>query len=175
MRCFAVERRRRLLLRSLSGLGFLPFLVAFLSLSANRGRGGSRSEYSHHAETPTATAPTTRPGRFAAPEANVWADLGPDEADEVYGFLAEAWADLNVTRTPRHATDNFIYTLEALPPNKSDALPYLWSDQAAAPPRWAKAVLAQRVDGRSHYSYHAVGPLSTIAPATSTDCPRWGC
>lgn len=136
----------------LSGLGFLVFFAAFLFLSADRGR-ENRFEFNHVEPT------STRPVSFTAPKANVWADLGVDEADEVYNFLAKDWADLNITRTPRHVSDNFIYTLEALQPNKSDVLPYLWSDQAAAPQRWAKAVLSQRLDGKSHYSYHAVGPL----------------
>ncbi|KAK7917591.1 hypothetical protein PG985_011199 [Apiospora marii] len=160
-----MESRRRLLLMCLSGLGFLLFLVAFLSLSVDRGR-GSRFEYYNHAG-PTATP---KCGSFVASKANVWADLGSDEADEVYSFLAKEWADLNITRTPRHATDNFIYTLEALQPNKSDTLPYLWTDEAAAPQRWAKAVLSQRLDGRSHYSYHAVGPLP-VSPGKTRVVP----
>ncbi|KAK8103118.1 hypothetical protein PG984_016264 [Apiospora sp. TS-2023a] len=150
-----MDNRRRLLFMCLSGLGFLLFLVAFQSIAADRGR-GDRFKYDNHHVQSTTTRPSSN---FAAPKSNVWADLSSDEADEVYTFLAKEWADLNITRTPRQATENFIYTLETLQPNKSDILPYLWPNQAAAPQRWAKAVLSQRLNGRSHYSYHAVGPL----------------
>ncbi|KAK8023656.1 Primary amine oxidase- lung isozyme [Apiospora rasikravindrae] len=140
-----MENRRRLSVRCLTALGFLLSFAAFLSLTADRWR-EPRLNFAN-------VEPATSQDIFEAPKDNIWADLRPEEADEVYQFLAKEWADLNVTRTPRHALDNFIYTLETLQPNKSDALP------------WAKAVLSQGLDGRSHYSYHAVGPLP-VSPET---------
>ncbi|KAK8070507.1 hypothetical protein PG997_010710 [Apiospora hydei] len=152
-----MDDRRRLSVRCLTALGFLLSTVAFLSLTVDRWREPRLSLNQDE--------PATIPRIFTAPKTNVWADLKPDEADEVYRFLTKEWVDLNITRTPRHALGSFIYTLETLQPNKSDALPYLWTQDSAPPQRWAKAVLSQGLDGRSHYSYHAVGPLP-VSPDT---------
>ncbi|KAI1341918.1 copper amine oxidase [Xylariaceae sp. FL0016] len=96
---------------------------------------------------------------FKAPRHNVWADLSSQEADEVYDFLVEEWKDLNLTRRPKSALENFILALETLKPNKSDVLPYIWQD-GEIPERWAKVVLSHNsIDDGPLLAYHAVGPL----------------
>ncbi len=99
-----------------------------------------------------------RKSSFKAPKRNVWAELSQEEADDVYEFLLGQWADLNVTRSPKSTLDSFIYTLEALQPNKTDVLPYLHHD-GSKPQRWAKVVLSRHVDDASLLAYYAVGPL----------------
>lgn len=102
------------------------------------------------------------PPRFRAPKKNIWSDLDRNEADEVYSFLAEEWAHLNITRTPRTSTDNFIVTIEALQPNKSQALPYLFAEESE-PGRWAKVVLSHNTHDGPFLTYYAVGPLPVSA------------
>ncbi|CAJ2510962.1 Uu.00g065870.m01.CDS01 [Anthostomella pinea] len=101
--------------------------------------------------------PANRAG-FKAPKRNVWAGISEHEANDVYDFLVKEWADLNVTRTPRTAYENFIFTVEALSPNKSDVLPFLWED-SKEPERWAKVVLSRNTEEKPQLIYHAVGPL----------------
>ncbi|KAK8005045.1 hypothetical protein PG990_011082 [Apiospora arundinis] len=160
----AMENLPPVRMASLVGLGFSLFFLVFLFLSTNLVRRHDIA-YNEYVESPP-PPPTTRHDSFQAPKVNVWADLRPEEADQVYGFLAKEWADLNITSTPRHASDNFIYTIENLQPNKTDTLPYLWNDESGTEPqRWAKAVLSRGGNGISHYSYYAVGPLP-VSPDT---------
>lgn len=105
---------------------------------------------------------SARPSRFRAPKQNVWSDLTRREADEIYGFLWKEWADLNLTKTPKDARDNFIVTLEILQPNKSHALPYILED-GAKPDRWAKVVLSHDSKEGPLLTYYAVGPLPISA------------
>lgn len=99
---------------------------------------------------------------FRAPRQNVWADLNRNEADEVYGFLVKEWADLNITKTPKTSTDNFIVTIEKLQPNKSQALPYLFEEKSK-PEQWAKVVLSHNTHDGPILTYYAVGPLPVSA------------
>lgn len=96
--------------------------------------------------------------RFSAPKPNIWSDLSRQEAEDVYGFLVKEWADLNITRAPKTADDNFIVTIETLQPNKSQAVPYLFEEQSR-PGRWAKTVLSHQTKEGPFLSYYAVGPL----------------
>lgn len=106
--------------------------------------------------------------RFHAPRPNVWADLKQHEADEVYDFLVEQWAQLNLTKSPKTLTDNFIVTLETLQPNKTQSLPFLYEEHKTRPERWAKAVLSHYTDDLSQLSYYAIGPLP-ISDATKVE------
>ncbi|KAI1493671.1 copper amine oxidase [Biscogniauxia mediterranea] len=102
---------------------------------------------------------------FQAPKRNVWADLTKDEANEIYDFLVEEWAELNVTRIPKTGLENFILTVETLQPNKSNVLPYLWKNHVE-PERWAKVVLSYNDRDRPQLIYHAVGPLPVSVETT---------
>lgn len=103
---------------------------------------------------------------FRAPRSNIWSDLSRHEAEEVYGFLVKEWADLNITRSPKTGTDNFIVTIETLQPNKSQAVPYLFEEQSK-PGRWAKVVLSHHTADGPLLSYYAVGPLP-LSPGAAT-------
>lgn len=59
---------------------------------------------------------------------NIWSDLNPSEAEDVYGFLAHDCADLNITRAPKTNIDNFVVSIETLQPSKSQTLPYLFGE-----------------------------------------------
>lgn len=107
------------------------------------------------------------PRRFHAPKPNIWSDLTRHEAQDVHGFLVREWAHLNLTTSPRTSTDNFIVTIEALQPNKSQAVPFLF-EGATRPGRWAKVVLSHHTEHGPFLVYHAVGPLP-VSPATRVE------
>lgn len=123
----------------------------------------SRSALSPHLDIGSASATT----HFHAPRPNVWTDLKQHEADDVYEFLVKQWAHLNLTKSPKTLTDNFIATLETLQPNKSQSLPFLYEEQAR-PQRWAKAVLSHYTDDVPQLSYYAIGPLP-VSDATKVE------
>lgn len=107
------------------------------------------------------------PRRFHAPKPNIWSDLTQPEAEDVYGFLVREWAHLNITASPKTSTDNFIVTIEALQPNKSQAVPFLF-EEASKPGRWAKVVLSHHTEDGPFLVYHAVGPLP-VSSATRVE------
>ncbi|KAF2766199.1 amine oxidase catalytic domain-containing protein [Teratosphaeria nubilosa] len=115
---------------------------------------------------------TVQKAEFHAPRKNLWAELTEDEANDVNDFLSHELAYLNLTKRPTSARDNFIFIVETLKPNKTDATPYLYSNDHAKPARWAKAAVAQNFPNDGPYMvYYQVGPLpitnsSVIKPLT---------
>lgn len=100
---------------------------------------------------------------FKAPKNNIWSELTTKEADSVYTFLSEELGHLNLTKRPSNGRDNFLFIVETLKPNKTDAAPYLYSD-GPEPERWAKAAVSQSIDRTPYMVYYMVGPL----PITSS-------
>lgn len=100
---------------------------------------------------------------FKAPKQNVWAELTSLEAQEIYDFAYQTLPDLNLVRKPNSGHENSIHIVETLLPNKTDTIPYLFSN-GSLPERWAKMVIAQKMDDEPHLVYYAVGPL----PISST-------
>ena len=82
---------------------------------------------------------------FKAPKYNVWAELSESEAKDVYDFVFDELAHLNLTKRPKSNFDNFIFTVETLRPNKTDAVSYLYED-ADIPERWAKVAVSETFD-----------------------------
>lgn len=144
-----MEQRRRLSFAALTAIVFLLTASYLLLPSRNRNRGPGMI-----------ISPTLSP--FQAPRRNIWSDLNRHEAEEVYNFLVEEWADLNLTRTPKTAADNYIVTIETLQPNKSQAVPYLFEEDSK-PGRWAKVVLSHHKQHVPYLTYYAVGPLPVSA------------
>ncbi|KAF3766181.1 amine oxidase catalytic domain-containing protein [Cryphonectria parasitica EP155] len=122
-----------------------------------------RSPHNLNDVTEPATASRHKHHHFQAPRPNIWSDLTADEAEEVYNFLLQEWADLNITKTPKSGTDNFIVTIETLQPNKTQAVPFLFEQEADRPGRWAKVVLSHHTDDGPFLTYYAVGPLPVSA------------
>lgn len=106
-----------------------------------------------------ATASSTR---FTAPRHNIWLDLNQKDAEDIYDFLVQEWADLNITRHPKSGADNFIVTIETLQPNKSQTLPFLF-ENGSKPEQWAKVVLSHNTPRGPFLTYYAVGPLPISA------------
>lgn len=95
---------------------------------------------------------------FQAPKVNVWSELTEHEANDIYDFVFEELAHLNLTKLPRSNRDNFIFIVETLRPNKTDATSYLFNNDVT-PQRWAKAAVSQNFDNEPYMVYYQVGPL----------------
>ncbi|EMC99114.1 hypothetical protein BAUCODRAFT_59376, partial [Baudoinia panamericana UAMH 10762] len=94
-----------------------------------------------------------------APKSNVWAEITESEASAVNDFIHDRFAHLNLTKRPKSAQDNFVFVVETLKPNKTDAVAYLYDDGPAAPERWAKVAISQNLDDGPYMVYYMVGPL----------------
>ncbi|KAH8898218.1 amine oxidase catalytic domain-containing protein [Thozetella sp. PMI_491] len=145
-----MERSRRPAALALFAIVFVALLSLWTFISGSNG-GQNPLKLSRPAQN-------GRKSSFKAPRRNLWADLDQHDASEIYGFLLKEWADLNLTKNPASTADNYIYTVELLRPNKTDATSYLHRDQAE-PGRYAKVSLAHTVEGESRMSYYTVGPL----------------
>nr|POE79850.1 amiloride-sensitive amine oxidase [copper-containing] [Quercus suber] len=95
---------------------------------------------------------------FKAGKQNIWAELTESEAFAVNDFVLLEYKHLNLTKRPSSARDNFVLQVEALRPNKSDAISYLY-DQGLRPERWAKVVLSENREDGPCLVYYMVGPL----------------
>ena len=95
---------------------------------------------------------------FKASKYNIWAELSEAEAKDVYDFVFDELAHLNLTKRPKKNFDNFIFTVETLRPNKTDAVSYLHED-AEVPERWAKVAVSETFDEEPRMVYYMVGPL----------------
>ena len=147
---FTMESRRRPLI-ILSTACFFAILTAVLIYPLRR----STSDPSYQLWTQG----------FQAPKSNVWAELTESEANDVYNFLFDELADLNLTKHPKSSRDNFIFIVETLRPNKTDAVSYL-HDAGPAPERWAKAAVSQNFDDEPYMVYYAIPlPISSESRA----------
>ncbi|KIW08636.1 uncharacterized protein PV09_00592 [Verruconis gallopava] len=114
-----------------------------------------------------------RPGRHVfghyAPKTNIWADLDEAEFEDILTFLFEEPNDLNLTKKDKAGPwDNHIAIIEALVPNKTDALKYLDSDAAEAPPRYARVIVNRGATEQASIDDYMVGPLPTGPNTTIT-------
>ncbi|PSR81301.1 copper amine oxidase [Coniella lustricola] len=103
---------------------------------------------------------------ITAPKLNVWDQLQDAEAAGVVAWLF-AQPEFNLT-VAENATawDNSVLLVEAIQPNKTDALAYV-DNNGTAPTRWAKVVLDMRATDSPYYQDLMVGPLP-ISNATAT-------
>ncbi|KAK0648916.1 copper amine oxidase [Cercophora newfieldiana] len=121
--------------------------------------GGRRAaELESCAETTTTT--------ITAPKPNPWAPLTNDETAAVVAWLF-AQADLNLTVVENATSwDNSIVLVEAMWPNKTDAINYLDAD-GPAPTKYAHVLLNNRATEDAHYADILVGPLPVDNATTS--------
>ncbi|KAK5109943.1 hypothetical protein LTR62_006432 [Meristemomyces frigidus] len=122
------------------------------------------------ATTTSSFDPTSHPkSPFKAPKQNIFSELTAAEASSVNTFILEKFGHLNLTKHPKSAKDNFVYIVETLKPNKTDAIHYLHpqgtdadADAEAAPQppeRWAKAAISENFPDGPYMVYYMVGPL----------------
>ena len=147
---FTMELRRRpLLLVSSIFLFIIPALFLVLPIASRISENGSNYQVKSAPE-------------FHAPRKNIWSELSEQEADSVYTFLFDELKELNLTRRPQSSEDNFVFIVETLRPNKTDAVSYL-NDGKHSPERWAKAAVSQHFADGPYMVYYAVGPLPVSA------------
>ncbi|KAK3690111.1 amine oxidase catalytic domain-containing protein [Podospora appendiculata] len=105
-------------------------------------------------ETCAQTVTTT----ITAPKANVWGELIDVETAGVVSWLF-AQKDLNLTLTENATNwDNTIQLIEAMWPNKTDAISYI-DGNATTPTKYAHVVLNFRATENPYYADILVGPL----------------
>ena len=121
--------------------------------------------FEHH-ESSVDYASKHRPS-FHAPKHNVWAELTEQEAADVNDFILkhDDFLHLNLTKRPNSALDNFIFIVETLRPNKTDATAYL-HEKGSHPERYAKAIISQQLDGDPYMVHYMVGPLPVSKKTT---------
>lgn len=109
---------------------------------------------------------------FHAPKQNVWAELEDREVVQILEYLHTEDKALNLTKAASAtAWDNFIVTVEAIPPPKSKVLPFLDED-AEAPERFARVIVNHGAREDSQICEYSVGPLpvsdtTAVAPLTT--------
>ena len=139
-----MEGRRSKAWVAISSLVLLVLLSAFLLSPAS-----TKSSLPYSAGSKQA---------YHAPKNNVWSELTEQEASDVTNFINETLPELNLTKRPESSRDNFVFIVETLRPNKTDAAPYLFGD-GGKPQRWAKAAVAQNLEDGPYMVYYMVGPL----------------
>lgn len=127
---------------------------------------------SSFARRDTACSPSF-PQKAIAPKKNIWADLDTAEAQIVFDLLNDVY---NLTQL-ENATpyDNYIMWIEALRPNKTDAVAYL-DHEGPLPERWARASLFFGAGEHTSEEYPngfwkelQIGPLNTNATPAIKD------
>lgn len=99
---------------------------------------------------------------------NIWKDLSDDEVTDVVQFLHSSSAGLNLTHPPASPSwDNRIMIVEALRPNKTDALGYLDRD-GHKPKRFAQATINHATSEEAEIREYMIGPLP-LSPETKIE------
>ncbi|KAI1778702.1 membrane copper amine oxidase [Hypoxylon cercidicola] len=163
----SAQRRIRIILQSIAGLFFaLVFLkVALLSIGY---------DISITITQPEPIGPTPHGDSqkgcltcsiydvalsIRAPKENVWAPISPEDNAAVWNWLHDPAQGLNLT-SPQHAkiNDNYIYWIDTLPKNKSQAVPYLDGD-GPKPKSYARVILYEGGKAEPIAQEYKVGPL----------------
>ncbi|KAG8906468.1 hypothetical protein FRC01_008003, partial [Tulasnella sp. 417] len=133
----------------------LHFLLSTFITLAARAAGGSD------------LCPPNTPVNIKAPHENLWKPLTEEETLSVQEWLYTR-KDLNLTQfTKAGLSDNSIWFIELITPNKTDALPYLEStpttkrdnNNSSPPKRYARAILFNGGYSVPHVKELQVGPL----------------
>ncbi|KAB5594148.1 Primary-amine oxidase [Ceratobasidium theobromae] len=104
--------------------------------------------------------------KTVAPKVNIWTPLSRSDTQHVQEWLYGQQA-LNLTRTENAAlsSDNTLWLIESIMPNKTDALIYL-DGHGKEPPRYARAVLYCGGLKIPRVQEYMVGPLPISAKTT---------
>ena len=89
------------------------------------------------------TCPVPKSIKVTAPKASPFKQLSDNETSSIVEWLQSPVLGLNLTSAESEnltQTDNYIWLVEAILPNKTDVLTYL-DGNGAAPPRYARVVI----------------------------------
>ena len=99
-----------------------------------------------------------KPPVYHASKPNVWKELDHQEVTQLYEFLYEQ-STLNLTKEPNgHGKEKYVTEVEALHPNKSDAVAFL-NDDGAQPARYARVAVVENNVDKAFICDFKVGPL----------------
>lgn len=105
---------------------------------------------------------------YKAAKKNIWADLDEEEFEDILTYLYTVPNDLNLTKSGKAGPwDNHIAIIEALVPNKTDALTYLDSD-TVPPARYARVIVNRGAAEQAGIDDYMVGPLPASQDTTIT-------
>ncbi|TEB24011.1 copper amine oxidase [Coprinellus micaceus] len=105
----------------------------------------------------TCPAPFAIPGK--TPKKNIWAGLTKDEVTTVLGYVHDPVSGLNLTAYDKKGLwDNYVYLVEQIMPNKTDALAYI-DGKGTAPDRYARVAISFGATDQPYYEDYIVGPL----------------
>ncbi|KAL1954010.1 hypothetical protein VTO42DRAFT_1831 [Malbranchea cinnamomea] len=122
---------------------------------------GARTSNNHVNSCISHETPTTE-----APKLNVWAPITAEDNKDVWKLLHDPASGLNLTH-PRHAvpSDNYVYLIDTLPTNKSDALSYIDGD-GPVPAKYARVVIFEGGRDEPRSQEYMVGPLPVSEDTT---------
>ncbi|KAI1396333.1 amine oxidase catalytic domain-containing protein [Hypoxylon fuscum] len=101
-----------------------------------------------------------------APKANVWAQISPEDNLAVWNLLHDPASGLNLTNPDTAGiNDNYVWYIDTVHVNKSDALPYL--DAAGLKPSsWARVIIFEGGKSEPVSQEYMVGPLPVCSETT---------
>ncbi|KAK7191070.1 hypothetical protein DPSP01_007759 [Paraphaeosphaeria sporulosa] len=123
-------------------------------------RRGSSSWFGRRSLQPRDSCPVPEDVAVVAPKANPFVSLSQDEIDSVAMWLHDPAQGLNLTNTSSATislSDNYIWHVDVLKPNKSDVLSYL--DASGVVPRYARVTLIEGGREVPIVGEYSVGPL----------------
>ena len=101
-----------------------------------------------------------------APKANVWAQISSEDNIAVWNLLHNPESGLNLTSSDDAVqTDNYVYSVDTVPVNKSDALLYL-DGESSVPAKYARVVIFEGGREEPRSQEYMVGPLP-VSEATT--------
>ncbi|KAI0008106.1 amine oxidase catalytic domain-containing protein [Xylariaceae sp. FL0662B] len=94
-----------------------------------------------------------------APKVNIWSQISPDDNLAVWNLLHDPASGLNLT-DPAVAkiNDNYVWYIDTVPVNKSDALPYI-DGVGPKPSPWARVIIFEGGKQEPVSQEYMVGPL----------------
>ncbi|KAI0893413.1 copper amine oxidase [Annulohypoxylon nitens] len=103
---------------------------------------------------------------IVAPKANVWSQISPEDNVAVWNLLHDPASGLNLTDpTTAILTDNYVFYIDTVHVNKSDALPYL-DASGPKPGSWARAIIFEGGKPEPGSQEYMIGPLPVTAETT---------
>ncbi|KAI2639154.1 copper amine oxidase [Hypomontagnella submonticulosa] len=103
---------------------------------------------------------------IAAPKANIWAQISPEDNLAVWNLLHNPESGLNLT-DPNVAkvNDNYVWYIDTVHVNKSDVLPYI-DGSGPKPSSWARAIIFEGGKAEPVSQEYMVGPLPVSSETT---------
>ncbi|KAH9904728.1 copper amine oxidase [Xylariomycetidae sp. FL2044] len=101
-----------------------------------------------------------------AAKENIWAPISPEDNVAVWNLLHDPTTGLNLTDADSAGiNDNYLWFIDTIHVNKSDALPYL-DGQGPKPSSWARAVIFEGGKSEPVSQEYIIGPMPVSSETT---------